>query len=162
MKPGKKPMPNALKVLTGNERYINKNEPEPDKPSEAGPPAWLSDKGRGKYKELFPKLVGLGVLKETDIISFDMMFMHWDLANKAAKNLKEEGITIIDNRRVERKNPNLQAFRDNSLAYLRYASLFGLDPSSRSSMSVEEVDEDDWLEKMCRESESENKPKNIY
>ncbi len=160
MKPGKKPMPNALKVLTGNERYINKNEPEPDKPLETGPPVWLSDKGREKYKELFPKLIGLGMVKETDIISFDMMFIHWDLAHKAAKNLREDGITIKDNRRVERKNPNLQAFRDNSLAYLRYASLFGLDPSSRSSMSVDVIDENDPLVKLFRDKE--NRRKNIY
>lgn len=152
MKPGKKPMPTALKVITGNERYINKNEPNPKPLSNLDPPEWLPENAKEKYKDLALKLLGLGILKETDELSFNLMLMHWAFAIEAVLNLKEEGTTIIDNRRVVRKNPNLQAFRDNSLAYLRYASLFGLDPSSRSNISVPvDPGKEDPLEKMFRD-----------
>ena len=152
MKPGKKPMPTALKVITGNERYINKNEPNPKPLLNPNPPEWLPENAKEKYKDLALKLLGLGILKETDELSFNLMLMHWAFAIEAVLNLKEEGTTIIDNRRVVRKNPNLQAFRDNSLAYLRYASLFGLDPSSRSNISVPvDPGKEDPLEKMFRD-----------
>ena len=92
--------------------------------------------------------------------TFSMMFMHWALAVDAAANLKKEGTTIVDNRKVVRKNPNLQAFRDNSLAYLRYSSLFGLDPSSRTTISVEEpIDENDPMEQILRKVDEEMRRK---
>lgn len=136
MKPGKKPMSTKLKILTGNKRYINKNEPRPEPLKSLDPPEWIPESVREKYIEYSIKLIKLGILKETDTLSFNLMFLHLAVALEAAENLSKENISITDNRGVERKNPNLQVLRDNSLAYLRYAELFGLDPSSRSRLNI--------------------------
>ena len=65
MKPGKKPMTTAMKMLTGNERYINKDMPKTEELESLEPPEWLTGVAREKYLELAPKLSKLGILKET-------------------------------------------------------------------------------------------------
>jgi P27 family predicted phage terminase small subunit len=148
MKPGKKPMSTALKLLTGNKRYVNEKEPKPKPIEGLSPPDWLPESVREKYKEFAIKLKKLGILKETDEITFALMFMHLAITIEAAENLSKENISVADNRGVERKNCNLQVLRDNSLAYLRYANLFGLDPSSRQDLKVEEDLSDDPMERL--------------
>ena len=52
MKPGKKPLPTNLKILTGNKRYINSKEPSPKPVKKAlKPPDWLPEIVQEKYKE---------------------------------------------------------------------------------------------------------------
>lgn len=62
--------------------------------------------------------------------------MHWALTMEAAEVLKKDGSTTIDERGLIRKHPANQIFRDNSLAFCRYASEFGLLPSSRSRIPI--------------------------
>lgn len=151
MKPGPKPMSTGLKILTGNKRYINKNEPAPEPLKSLEPPDWLPESIHKKYKEFSTKLISLGILKETDEITFNIMFLHLGILIEAAENLSEEDISITDNRRVKRKNPNLQAIRDNSAAYLRYATCFGMDPSSRGRINVNEEPDESPMARLWRQ-----------
>lgn len=148
MQPGVKPRPTALKILEGSDRYINENEPKPAPLKPIEPPEYIPEIVRGKYKQYAGKLIELNILKETDELTFNLMFLHLGLALEAGKTLKEEELTNTDNRRVKRKNPHLQILRDNSLAYLRYATLFGLDPSSRSRIITDEIDPEDLIEQL--------------
>lgn len=160
MKPGKKPMSTAMKLLTGNKRYINENEPKPKPIEGLEPPGWLPESVREKYKEFAIKLKNLGILKETDEISFNLMFLHLAITISAAENLSKENISVTDNRGVERKNVNLQVMRDNSLAYLRYAELFGLDPSSRTRINIKEEPDESPMAALFREKEERKRREN--
>jgi len=155
-KPGRKPMSTQLKILTGNKRYINTKEPKPEPLKSLKPPDWLPESVHKQYKEFATKLIGLGVLKETDVMTYNLMFLHLAITIEAAENLSEEELSVTDNRRVKRKNVNLQILRDNSLAFLRYSELYGLDPSSRQRINVDSKDLDIspmaklWAQKLIR------------
>ena len=142
MKPGKKPMSTQLKILTGNKRYINTKEPKPEAANNLKPPEWLPSSVHKIFKELATKLTDCGILKKTDEITFSLMLLHLAIVIESAQNLSQENLTFEDNRRVERKNPNLQILKDNSLAFLRYSELYGLDPSSRQRINVDSKDVD--------------------
>lgn len=140
MKPGAKKEPNSLKVLRGSDkRYINENEPKFEAVDECPkPPTHLSAEAKKKYQEFFSMLKGVKVLKKSDMLTFDKMMEHWDIAYKASKELKKHGLITIDERKLPRKNPAAQIHRENSLAFLRYAAEFGLTPSSRAGLDLSE------------------------
>lgn len=70
-----------------------------------------------------------------------LLCFHYGLAVDAAKTLKEEGTTTVDERGLTRKHPACQILRDNSQAFKQYMQEFGLSPSSRARLDVKEKKE---------------------
>ena len=54
--------------------------------------------------------------------------------------VERDGLTRLDESKVERKHPALQIFRDNSAAARQWITEFGMTPSSRSGLKVPEPD----------------------
>lgn len=141
-RPGPAPKPTALRKLQGNpgKRGLNRNEPKPDADS-IDKPYGLATHHKHVAKlwdELAPELQQLGILTNIDTMAFRLMLHHYDLAIQAVNQVQREGLTRRDENNVERKNPALQIFRDNSAAYRRYAAEFGVTPSSRSRLDVQQ------------------------
>jgi hypothetical protein len=122
-KRGTKNKPTALKKLTGNpgRRPLPKNEPMP-------PPVDPSHSSefKGESLEWFNMLKDLGILTEADVPAFRFMRLHYLFALKAANRLQAGSMTRTD----------LGNWRNDSAAFLRYASQFGMTPSARASLSV--------------------------
>jgi P27 family predicted phage terminase small subunit len=140
-KRGPKPEPNEIKKLRGS-KYFNPDEPDMPAAINLCPPRGrLSQEARRFWKSNVEILSQKGILKETDLAAFELMCTHYGFAIAAARIIKEEGMLTIDERGLARKHPAMQLFRDQSALFLKYASLFGLDPSSRGNLHAEEPDE---------------------
>lgn len=140
---GRKPKPTALRVLEGNpgKRPINKNEPKP-KPLAPTTSSWMSAEAKKLRKQLAPKLENMGLLTEVDGPAFDFMITHYALAAEAAAMIKRDGI-IDESKPTLKAHPAMKILKDNSAAFLRYASSFGLTPAERSRLNLAAPEEDD-------------------
>jgi P27 family predicted phage terminase small subunit len=152
MKTGRKKEPTAIKILKGsNKRYIPENEPKA-LPLEGDIPApdWMGEATKIEFNRLFEQLKNNKILTQNDVLSFLKMFEHLELSNQAFEQIQKDGILTKDERGLPRKNPLLQVYRENSLAYLRYAGEFGLTPSSRGNLSIPDynIEDDDPMEKL--------------
>lgn len=141
---GRKPKPTIIKKLAGNpgRRPLNENEPKAG-PANARLPHGVmpSRYGQKLWRSLAPRLIELGVLTELDLPAFEMLCIHYDLARQAMDDIQTNGITITEGA-ITKKNPAMQAWRENSAAYKTLLVEFGLTPSSRSRV-VAEVFEDE-------------------
>ena len=90
-----------------------------------------------------PKLERLGILTEVDGPAFAMMATHWAIAFDAARLIRDEGIVAVDENGAPRKHPMLQVLRDNSTAFRQYAAEFGLTPSARTRLDIQEPEAND-------------------
>lgn len=75
-----------------------------------------------------------GVLQDSDLQAYELMAQHWVLAQVALDAIRAEGMTRLDENKVERKHPMLQIMRDNSVAFRSYAMTFGLVPTARGAL----------------------------
>ena len=152
MKTGPKARPIPCIQLDSKEKAI---KPATNKElAKAGLPAapeWMGINTLKEYRTSFSVLKKRKVFTRTDCAAFLTMFEHYELAQRAYQQILEEGFTTIDERGLPRKSPVVQIYRDNSLAYLRYANEFGLTPSSRSRQGseLENMEEDD-MERLLR------------
>ena len=83
-----------------------------------------------EYIKLADKLIKRDILKEEDMPAFKLMFYHYIVSLEAIEKIKKYGIVLKD-RKIVRKNPAIQIFRDNSRLFYDYASQFGLLPYDR-------------------------------
>jgi P27 family predicted phage terminase small subunit len=143
---GRKPKPTALKVLAGNpgKRPLNQNEPRPEPADYKIPRGRLPKDGQRLWRELAPKLTELGVLTEVDLPAFEMLCLHYALARQALDEIEGTGLTIIEEGKTK-KNPAMQAFRENSQAYKSLLVEFGLTPSSRSRIVTDVLEDEPSL-----------------
>jgi P27 family predicted phage terminase small subunit len=143
---GRKPKPTAIKKLAGNpgKRKLNELEPKPGPTKAPMPRGVLPKHGQKLWRSLAPKLIKLGVLSEVDLPAFEMMCLHYALARMAMEEVEEIGLTIEEEGKTK-KNPAMQAFRENAAAYKQLLVEFGLTPSSRSRIVAEVLDEEPTL-----------------
>lgn len=84
-----------------------------------------------------------GITAGVDSMAFRLMLHHYRIALQAMADMSratDDGgllLTRRDENLVERKNPLLQVFRDNSTKFLRYAEQFGMTPSARGRLQVD-------------------------
>lgn len=144
-KPGRKPKPTAVKNLTGNpgKRALNKREPKPKKGVKR---PWGLGQGEQRkfWDEYADELARLQILTGLDVASFRLMAEHYAFAVQAAKELREEGLTV-DGREGPKKNPKAQVFKDNALAFKAFATEFGMTPSSRARLEIKLPEEGEQM-----------------
>ena len=136
--PAKKPT--AVRALQGNpgKRKLT-NEPMPA--GEVKRPYGLKTAFPSVAKRwdgLAPLLEAAGLLSPADLPGFLLLLQHLDFCEQAAYLVKRDGMTRLDEAKVERKHPALQIFRDNSAAARQWSVQFGMTPSSRSGLTVPE------------------------
>jgi len=150
--------------MRGNpgKRPLNPDEPKP-KRATGRAPRGLGIEGGRFWRKYAPALAALGVLTEVDEPALRMAAEHFEVAVRAAQELREPapvldeqgapvvdadgrpettlpGLTI-DGRDGAKKHPLLQVLRDSSAALRSYLVEFGMTPSSRSRLRVEPAEE---------------------
>ena len=140
---GRNPKPTALKVLNGNpgKRPLNDKEPQPAR-SLPKSPYGMEYHAKKMWDDITPKLHRLGILTEIDHQMLELMCVHYGLARQAMTEIKKNGIISVGDRGNIIRNPALAVLNTNSQVFRRYATEFGLTPSSRAKLKVAEPDED--------------------
>ncbi|MCO6450419.1 MAG: phage terminase small subunit P27 family [Caldilineales bacterium] len=146
---GPRPKPTNLKILQGTARpdRLNRHEPQPAAASIRAP-ANLPAGAKKAWRELARPLADLGLLTEIDRPALVMVCIHLDIARQAAAELEEQGLTRLDENKVERKNPYLQILRDQSAQLRQWALEFGLTPSARTRVKGAAVEVEDPFEEL--------------
>lgn len=145
--PGRRPIPDHLKVLRGNpgKRPINRDAPKPP-PLPPECPEWLPAAAQEKWHELAPHLTKLGLLTIVDGGALTSLCIAWALATDAARKMATEGTTTVDEEGLPRKHPAHQIWRENIKEFRAWCTEFGLTPSSRSRIDLPTADEEDDFE----------------
>ncbi|CAM4138669.1 phage terminase small subunit P27 family [Nocardiopsis rhodophaea] len=137
-KGGRPRKPRGLAVIDGDPTSrINTHEPSPEQ-ADVAPPGYLSPHARAVWERLAPGLVAARVLTPWDADTFasycDAVARH----ERAAAQLDAMGEVIEGYRGSEVKNPWFQIWRDTTDVMTRLGGRFGLNPSDRGGLSIEE------------------------
>jgi P27 family predicted phage terminase small subunit len=147
MKRGKRPKPTHLKLLEGekNKDRINLNEP---KPKILAPkcPKHLSKEAREFWKVEAPKLKRLGLLTEIDETAFELLCWAYGKWVKAERILANEGEFIETPTGKLRLHPALNVANRALDQTRKLLAEFGMTPSSRTGISVQETGRDGGIE----------------
>jgi P27 family predicted phage terminase small subunit len=155
---GPAPKPTAHKRMTGNpgKRPLNKSEPQPLLIT-PNCPEFLDEAAKLKWKELAPELERLGLLTTVDGDSLAGYCQAWAEFRQATETLQKEGrhirvggmpVVPVDDEGGEKpmewrggqhqSHPAVAQQRTAWAAMVKFGSLFGLDPSSRSRLTVDD------------------------
>jgi P27 family predicted phage terminase small subunit len=142
-KRGPRPQPTKLKILRGNpgNRPINKREPQP--PADGVlMPVHLGKVAARKWQELLPLLQAVKIMTKADVEALARYCdtYEWWLATRA--KLKKEGDTypILNDKgdvKYIAQRPEVSIAHKLAVQMRQLEQDFGLNPSSRSSLSVE-------------------------
>ena len=147
MKLGRKPTPSQLKVITGRDRPDRMPKQEPKMPlgNLPEPPKHLDQFAVLEWDRVSRALYSAGVLSEIDsggLAMYCQCYSRWKMAEEAIQAIAERD-TINKGLMIETTNGNFvqnpmvgtanTAMRDA----MRYASEYGLTPSSRVRLGIE-------------------------
>lgn len=147
--PGPMPQPTKLKILRGNpgQRALPANEPTPAA-SDAKPPKGISKDAKAIWKEIAPALINAGILTEADRSELARLCELRVEAASLRKILNDDGWVIRQNaldshgkdagERIK-AHPAAAMLRGVESAIVALSDRFGLNPSSRSRLSIGEV-----------------------
>jgi len=170
---GRKPTPTRLKELLGNpgKRPLNGAEPRPDATAPKCPD-WLDGAAKRKWGALAPELARLGLLTAIDGDALAAYCQAWAEFRQATETLRREGRYVKSGGKVVEKagekagddgkptyevlgaqlvpHPAVAQQRSAWAAVRAFASLFGLDPSSRSRLKVTPPEKADPFDQFLR------------
>ena len=149
-KRGPAPAPTALKLVKGVQKHnpdrVNRNEPQPGD-GEVAPPAWLTAEARALWDQLAADLERKGVLKAWDCEEFAVWCDAAARRREAAAAL-EIGRSVVEEPIVNKagevvgyrlvRNPWTLVLKDSTDTLLRFGARFGLTPSDRSQLKVDD------------------------
>lgn len=142
---GPRPAPTALRVVKGDRKdRINTEEPKPR--GEPSPPAWLDEAGLDVWRQYAPEQVRLKVLKAPDSEAFGM-WCHWvAVFRELVQLIRDQGETVeepvlnkegqVVGRKIKR-HPAAITRAQASDHMLRYGARFGMTPSDRAGLKVD-------------------------
>ncbi len=158
---GRKPKPTRLKVIGGTyraDRHGNVRGAEP-MPRRGRPqcPSWLSGEAKSKWRKIVPELDRLGLLTVIDGDCLAAYCEAWAEFRSATETLAADGYTVATGNGGVKAHPAVARQRSAWKAMREFASLYGLDPSSRTRLTVQaEIDQFDPLEELLRRGEQDN------
>lgn len=134
---GPPPKPTALRILEGNpaKRPLNPHEPMP-KRGRPRCPSFLDREAKAKWKALVPELDRLGLLTIVDGDALAAYCQAWSEFRTSTETLRREGRTFKSQSGYLTPHPAVAQQRTAWQAIKAFASLFGLDPSSRSRLKA--------------------------
>lgn len=158
---GRKPIPTAMKILRGNpgRRPLNLSEPKPEGGAPACP-GWLHRHAKAEWRRLVRALAPAGMLTQADLGVLAGYCQAWAEFRLATELLESEGRTVLSGgvpveqagedgttRTVVvgatvKPHPAVAQQRSAWVAMQRFGALLGLDPSSRSRLSVPPAEAD--------------------
>ena len=146
MKPGTKPKPTNLKLVTGNpgKRALNCKEAKTTAAIPA-PPAHLTSDAVEEWNRVATELYNLGILSEIDraaLAAYAMAYGRWVQAERAIAKMAEKdqltgGLMIKTSNGNAVQNPLVGTANKAAADMMRYAAEFGMTPSARSRISAE-------------------------
>ena len=134
---GRKPLPNAIKKITGVRKSRIKNEPKMPKLRDSDAPDYLDELGKEKWNQLYPILKRTGVLLATDADILAVCCDAYSTWRKANKELHLAVSLEIETPNGGRQQAPIVATERNArLTYMRALTELGLTPSSRARLNV--------------------------
>ena len=141
---GRKPKPTYLKLLNGNpgKRPLNEHEPKPE-PTIPAAPSELSAEARVEWDRVAGELSRLGTLTVVDraaLAAYSQAYGRWIQAERGIAQMAERdqltaGLMIKTTNGNAIQNP-LVGMANRAMAdMVRYATEFGMTPSSRSRIA---------------------------
>lgn len=147
---GRRPKPTAVKEIAGNPGHRPLNESEPKPPaSNARAPRGLGQEGSRFWKKYAPALAALNVLTDVDVPAFRMAAEHYEIAMRAAQELRVDEL-VIEGKDGPKKNPLAQILKDNSAALRSFLTEFGMTPASRSKLHTEAPEQPSLADELFR------------
>jgi len=149
---GRPPKPTRTKELLGTLKSCRVNKAEP-MPKRGRPvcPAWLDDEAKKKWRKLVPELDRLRLLTVVDGDVLAAYCQAWAEFKWATEVMQKEGRTGTRGTGGSAPHPAVAMQRSAWKAIKEFASLFGLDPSSRTKLSAPPVQQEDPFEKLLNE-----------
>ena len=140
---GPAPAPTALKALKG-QRVKNKREPVPDLKVPPAPPDHLLTPGceaaLAIWERLAPDMWAKGVLTWWDRDAFAVWCTAVATHAEATKDVATRGV-VVKTHNGQVKNPALQVQRDSATTILQFGGRFGLTPSDRQALVMDDAEE---------------------
>ncbi|MGE8143456.1 phage terminase small subunit P27 family [Novosphingobium sp. NPDC080210] len=150
MKPGTKPKPTHLKLVTGNpgKRSLNRKEAK-TKAAIPAPPHHLSADAVEEWNRVATELYNLGILSEIDraaLAAYAMAYGRWVQAERAIARMAEKdqltgGLMIKTSNGNAIQNPLVGTANKAAADMMRYAAEFGMTPSARSRIAAQPPEE---------------------
>ena len=141
MKPGTKPRPARLKLITGNpgKRPLNRHEPQ-TRPALPSPPTHLTEEALEEWRRVAAELHRLGMLSEIDrtaLAAYAQAYGRWVKAERALSRMAERdlltgGLMIRTSNGNAIQNPLVGTANAASAAMMKYAVELGMTPSART------------------------------
>ena len=149
-----KPVPTALKLITGNagKRAINKLEPKKVN-ADLRVPSHLDPIAKTMWKKLAKTLDELGVLSQTDLSSLEQCCETYARIRYLRKEIKKLGGTAYESVKdggevLWKAYPQVAQLERAESNHKMYLTEIGLTPSSRTKIQVnEKKDENDPLDR---------------
>ena len=141
---GPAPKPTAIKKAEGNpgKRKLNTHEPQP-LPGVPECPEHRDAVARKEWGRLSPILMGMKVLTEADYIALGNLCQAYSTLIEAQKHLNKGGILFKTPSGYIQQNPLLGIIRAQTNIVNGLLREFGLTPSSRTRIAIEEPDTSD-------------------
>lgn len=143
MKPGPRPRSLEMHRLAGNPSKLNldhRERTEP-RPPEGGiePPSWLEGPSLEKWHEMLPIVQGMKVMTSADVDALGRYCVLHEMLVEAVASVRRDGVTMVVNEATGRRaqNPAVVIARGAAADLLRLGAEFGLTPSSRSVLEVD-------------------------
>jgi len=137
---GPKPKPTAIKQLEGNpgKRPLNPKEPKPEKKAPRCP-SWLEPEAKKEWRRLAKQMEHLGTLTETDMTAFAGYCQSYARWKEAEEFISKHGTIVKTPSGYWQQVPQVSIAQTNLKLMLRFCEEFGLTPSSRSRISIEDT-----------------------
>lgn len=151
---GRKPTPTKLKLLTGNpgKRPINEREPvHPVKIPAA--PAHLDEVAKKEWRRITKRLAAVGLVAEVDLATIAGYCQVWSRWIDAEEKVRQFGL-VMKGENGFYQSPYLPIANKCLEMLMKYSTLFGFDPSSRSRVKAipPDAEEDDPLQRLINAS----------
>lgn len=144
-KRGPAPKPTNLKVLQGNpgKRELNKNEPKfPVDDELLKPPAYLSKYAKKEWKRIAPLLLKTKLLTEADVSALAAYCQAYHRWIENEKLIRTYGYTTVTDKGNIIQRPEVGIANKAMDSMLKFAREFGLTPSSRTNLHVQDPDKE--------------------
>jgi P27 family predicted phage terminase small subunit len=136
------PIPDNVRKLRGNAG--KRKPPRRPKPVVATPskPSDLKGEALAEWKRITPELERMGLLSKLDRGILLLYCASYGIWSDAWAQIREDGSVTVDERKLPRKHPLWQVFRDSAGIMAGAAKDLGLTPAARGRMTVPEKEED--------------------
>lgn len=149
MAAGRRPTPNALKLLNGNpgKRPLNANEPKPA-PIAPKCPGHLDAAARREWKRIGPELESLGLLTRIDMAALAAYCQSYSRWIEAEKMIRKHGMLIKSPNGYPQVSPFLTVVNKSIDQMRAFLTEFGMTPAARSRIDVKPVEDKDDMESL--------------